>query len=169
MTAPFDPLALLSTLSRFEVRFIIIGGFAGSIMGSPTLTNDLDICYDKSDENAREALVAALGSLDAFPREWPEGLPFTLDERLIRLGDSFTFATRFGNLDCLATPSGTRGYSDVAGNATTVDLGDGLEVLICSLDDLIRMKRSAGRPKDLIEVEVLAALADELKSSSGEL
>jgi hypothetical protein len=33
---------------------------------------------------------------------------------------------------------------------------------VASIDALIRMKRAAGRPKDLIEVEVLAALRDEL-------
>jgi hypothetical protein len=36
-----------------------------------------------------------------------------------------------------------------------------LTVSVASIDDLIRMKRAAGRPKDLIEVEVLAAVRDE--------
>ena len=41
-------------------------------------------------------------------------------------------------------------------------LGMGLTVHVASIDDLIRMKRAAGRPKDLIEVEVLGALRDEI-------
>ena len=36
-------------------------------------------------------------------------------------------------------------------------------MLVVSIDDLIRMKRAAGRAKDLIEVEVLAAVRDELE------
>jgi hypothetical protein len=32
---------------------------------------------------------------------------------------------------------------------------------VCDLDDLIRMKRAAGRPKDRIEVEVLSAVSEE--------
>jgi hypothetical protein len=39
---------------------------------------------------------------------------------------------------------------------------DGLTVLVASIEDLIRMKRAAGRPKDLIEVEVLGALQAEI-------
>jgi predicted transcriptional regulator len=35
-------------------------------------------------------------------------------------------------------------------------------VLVASIEDLIRMKRAAGRPKDLIEVEVLGALQAEI-------
>lgn len=161
MTAPFDPLGLLSTLRRFDVRFIIVGGFAGNIMGSPIITNDLDICHDRSDASARESLAGALKALDARPREWPADLPFGLDERTIRLGDSFTFETSCGNLDCLATPSGTTGYADLRTNAEEIDLGEGLVVLVCSLDDLMRMKRAAARPKDLIELEILHALYQE--------
>jgi hypothetical protein len=36
-------------------------------------------------------------------------------------------------------------------------------VLVVSLDDLIRLKRAAGRPKDLVEVEILAALREEIE------
>jgi len=76
-------------------------------------------------------------------------------------GDSFTFETRHGNLDCMATPDGTTGYSDLIVRSSEVDLGEGLVVRVTSLEDLMRMKRAAARPKDLIELEVLAALAEE--------
>ena len=79
-------------------------------------------------------------------------------------GDSFTFVTDAGDLDILGRPHGTLGYEDLAKTAAEIDL-DGLMVLVTSIDDLIRMKRAAGRPKDLIEVEVLAALRDEIDSS----
>jgi len=39
---------------------------------------------------------------------------------------------------------------------------DGLTVQVVGIYELIRMKRAAGRPKDLIELEVLGALRDEL-------
>lgn len=38
-----------------------------------------------------------------------------------------------------------------------------MTVLVASLDDLMRMKRAAGRAKDRAELEILAALRDELE------
>jgi hypothetical protein len=80
--------------------------------------------------------------------------------------DIFTFDTTAGSLDCLGTPSGTHGYADLVRNASQVDLGGDLRVDICSLQDLLRMKRAAGRPKDQVEVEILSALAEEREKSS---
>jgi predicted nucleotidyltransferase len=42
-----------------------------------------------------------------------------------------------------------------------VDL-DGIKVRVAAIEDLIRMKQAAGRPKDVMELEVLGALRDEL-------
>lgn len=43
------------------------------------------------------------------------------------------------------------------------ELDDGLVVRIASLDDPIRIKRAAGRPKDRVELEILGALRDEIE------
>lgn len=163
MIGAFDPLALLQSLGEHGVRFVVIGGFAGNVLGSPTVTNDLDVCHDRGSRESCQALAFALREIDAVPREWPDGVPFVLDERTLELGDTFTFSTRYGNLDCLATPAGTGGYADLARHAALVDLGEGLLVRFSSIDDLMRMKRASGRPKDLIELEVLAAVAEERK------
>ena len=87
-------------------------------------------------------------------------VPFLLDARTLRAGDHFTFSTLAGGLDVLATPAGGLDFASLRRNARSVQVED-LEVLIADLPDLIRMKRAAGRPKDLIEVEVLAALLEE--------
>jgi hypothetical protein len=89
-------------------------------------------------------------------------LPFAADARALKMGDHFTFTTRAGNLDLLGTPAGSRGFDALARTATSMDVG-GVDVLVTSLEDLILMKRAAGRPKDLIEIEVLAAVRDEIK------
>ncbi len=44
-TPDFDPLALLRMLIAHQVRFVLIGGFAGAIRGSPVITGDVEICY----------------------------------------------------------------------------------------------------------------------------
>jgi len=53
------------------------------------------------------------------------------------------------------------GFEQLSRNAAQVDLG-GIEIMVASLTDLMVMKRTAGCPKDLIELEILAALEEEI-------
>ena len=156
----FDAGALVRVLQRHHVEFVIIGGIAGQLWGSSTITQDLDICYAREKTNL-EHLAAALRELNAKLRGVKEDVPFRLDARTLFNGDSFTFTTDFGAFDCLATPTGTNGYVDLKQAAETMSVGDGLKVWVCSIDDLIRMKRAAGRTKDRLELENLGALRDE--------
>ena len=159
----FDPLLAFGALTHRDVRFVVIGGFAGRIWGSPTVTNDVDICYARDRPNL-ERLAAALSNLRARLRGAPEAVPFRLDARTLEAGDHFTFMTDAGNLDCLGVPVGSAGYDDLATTAKEFDLGK-LKVKVAALEDLIRMKRATGRPKDRIEVEVLKALQEEIEGS----
>jgi hypothetical protein len=113
------------------------------------------------------ALASALHELGAELRGADPGLPFQLDARTLQMGDSFTFETDSGGLDCLGTPSGTAGYDDLIRNAVELEVF-GRKVHFVSLDDLIRMKRAAARPKDLIELEVLGALRQEIDEQQSE-
>lgn len=157
----YDPIPALKVLVRHRVRFIIIGGFAGNVLGSPMATFDLDICYARDYDNL-EQLAAALQELKAKLRGAPEDVPFILDAKTLEMGDHFTFTTTVGSVDVLGTPAGTRGYDDLDRVAEAKEL-NGLTVKVASIDDLIRMKRAAGRPKDLIQAEVLGALREEIE------
>jgi hypothetical protein len=160
----FEPAHALEVLTKHDVRFVVVGGVAGATHGSPSVTQDLDICYERSPENI-EHLVAALRSIHAKLRGVDDDVPFSLDAAAISAGDHFTFVTDLGDLDCLGMPAGTLGYDDLVRNTVDVDL-DGFVVSIASIDDLIRMKRAAGRPRDLAELEILGALRDELERGS---
>jgi hypothetical protein len=155
----FDPIAALETLLDHRVRFVLIGGYAGALRGSPIITGDVDICYARDDENL-ERLAEALRSLDARLRGALPDVPFQLDARTLRAGDHFTFSTAAGPLDVLGTPSGTKGFRDLDANATD-ELVDGLTIRVASIEDLIRMKRASGRAKDRIALEWLSAVRDE--------
>jgi hypothetical protein len=159
MTEPFEYFDILATLNEYHVRYVLIGGLAAILWGSDNITQDVDVCYARERENI-EVLVKALKSMDAHLRGFPKGLPEIIDERAFRLGDTMTFDTKFGKFDCLGTPSGTRGYADLAQYAKSMDIGKGTMILVASIDDIIRMKRTAGRVKDLNVVEGLKLLKE---------
>jgi hypothetical protein len=156
----FDPIAGLRALVDHDVRFVLVGGYAAALRGSPMMTGDVDICPARDRRNLVR-LAEALRSLHARLRGAPADAPFLLDRRALEAGDHFTFATDAGPIDCLGTPAGTDGFADLDASATDEDL-DGLVVRVASLDDLIRMKRASDRPQDRIAVEWLSALRDEL-------
>lgn len=156
----YDPLAAIAALNRHGVRYLLIGGLAGRLHGSPSITNDTDLSYARDQDNLVR-LAAALEELQARLRGVDEDVPFILDALTLERGQNFTFDTTAGPLDILGLPAGTRGYEELSANAVAMDMGEGLIVAVCSLDDLIRMKRAAGRPKDRIELEVLTAVREE--------
>lgn len=155
-----DPVAILRVLVENDARFVVIGGIAAALHGSTTLTADLDILYDRSGDNI-ERLARALIALRAVRRDLPVGVG-PIDVRTLRNGTNFLLTTHHGELDCIGeTPSGRFTYAQIAPTAERVRIGPDLEIQVASLDELIRMKRAAGRTKDRIEVENLSALRDE--------
>ena len=158
-TAAFDPLRILKVLTGGGVKFVVIGGIAGRLWGSTTVTNDLDICYARDPANLK-ALAVALAELKVRLRGPDRDLPFVADARSLKMGDQFTFSTIAGNFDIFGTPAGSSGYEGLVRTAEAMDVG-GLTILVAAIEDLIAMKRAAGRPKDLIEIEVLAAVREE--------
>jgi hypothetical protein len=155
----FEPRPIIETLMRHGVRFIMIGGLAARLRGSPSITDDMDVCYARDDDNLSR-LAEALRELRAKLRGAPDDVPFMLDAKTLKAGDHFTFSTRGGPLDCLGTPAGTSGFDDLDRKATTMTIG-AVDVRVASIDDLITMKLAAGRQKDLVEVEILGALRRE--------
>jgi hypothetical protein len=161
--ARFDPIEGLRVLDQHGVRYVVIGGVAGAIHGSPSITQDLDICYDRRPDNL-ERLAEALHSINARLRGAPQDVPFIPDARTLKRGDFFTFSTDVGPLDMLGTPSGSGGYDALVRNAHTFKLDD-LTVRVASLQDLMAMKQAAGRPQDLKELEILGAIRDEISGT----
>jgi hypothetical protein len=163
-----DPERILRLLNQAAVEYVLIGGFAVVIHGYERLTGDLDICYARSRENVKR-LVAVLHGLHAWPREWPHGLPFILDDQTILNGDSFTFGTDAGDLDLVGTPDGSRGYSDLLPGSESYELADALVVQVVGLDDLIRLKHASGlnahrAQKDLLDATVLEEIRDRTRT-----
>jgi hypothetical protein len=140
------------------VEFVVIGGIAAIFQGSTTITRDFDICYSRERANL-ERLAEALRELTARLRGTDADVPFQLDAASLRNGLNFAFTTKHGDFDCLGDPGGGFDYELLQRNADQMDVG-GFAVMVASLDDVIAMKRAAGRNKDRIEVENLSALRE---------
>lgn len=156
----FRPEEVVRLLGRHHVDYVLIGGLAAVTHGAPLVTQDVDLCHARDPENLTR-LAGALREVKVGLRGVEPGLPFILDAKTLANGDAFTFTTDIGWIDILATPAGTEGYDELARTADAFDLF-GHRVLVASIDDLIRMKRAAGRRKDLLAAEELGALRDEL-------
>ena len=158
----FDPLAILSVLESASVDYVVIGGFAATIHGSPLRTGDADICPSRRHENL-ERLAAALEQLQARIRtaENPEGIAFPYDATFLSSVGVWNLVTRYGWLDISFQPTGTQGYDDLRREAMRFDLGDGLIVRVASLADVIRSKEAAGREKDRHALPTLRRLLEQ--------
>jgi predicted nucleotidyltransferase len=149
--------ALLTRLAHARVEFVVIGGLAVLTHGHVRATVDLDVCYARTPENLQR-LVDALTPIHPRLRGAPEGLPFFFDMASLRNGLNFTLVTDEGELDLLGEVTGVGGYTDLVLQALTTE-AFGVEVRLMALADLIRSKAAAGRPKDLLDLEALKAIA----------
>ena len=152
-----------AVLAEHGVEFIVIGGQAEVLMGSARVTYDVDLCYRRTPDNL-ERLAAALGTLNLTLRGAPPELKFRLDAQALALGQNYTFEVDGEYpLDFLghAEPIGT--YEDLLPHAGTITVGGRL-VRVIGLDDLIRIKRYLGRPKDresLLHLEAIKRLREQ--------
>jgi len=153
-----DAEHLLRVLLSHGVKFVMIGGLAGVVHGSPFPTEDLDITPDRSADNLVR-LSHALDELGARIRtEGVEGgLPFSHDGDSLAAVGVWSLVTPHGDLDISFVPNGTSGYGDLSSDASDVAVF-GLMVPVASLADIIRSKQAANRPKDQRVLPVLREL-----------
>jgi hypothetical protein len=155
------PRRLLDVLVRHEVTFVVIGGVAERMLGSPRLTADFDICPATTRANL-ERLAAALNELEARFRiedVEPDGvtLPEPWNARSFGSFASLALITRYGFFDVWFRPDGTGGYDDLIVKAIDVEVG-GLHVKVAHLDDILRNKQAIGGPKYLSQLPLLREL-----------
>ena len=164
----FQPERLLRLLDDHGVRFVLIGGFAAVIHGSPYVTTDIDIVPNGDRANLRR-LSDALKAMNA--RGWtasePEGIPFDHDAASLADVRVWNLVTDFGRLDLTFEPAGTSGYEDLARDAMHLMIL-GTDVEVASLADVVRSKEAADRDKDRLVLPVLRRLlaADEPDATS---
>jgi hypothetical protein len=156
--APFNPGLLLTALDKHRVQFVMIGALAARLHGLPRLTADVDITPATSRKNL-EHLAAALRELNAkvYTQTIPEGLAFDCSAPTLIRAVIWNLVSDAGRVDLCIEPAGTTGYDDLARDAVKFE-AFGVQFLVASLDDIIRMKKAADRTKDREDVLLLKEL-----------
>ncbi len=161
MSSPdsFDARELFKALARCDVAYLTIGGIAIQAYGGQRLTQDLDIAIAASTENTAR-LARALIDLDARILG-PDGqrsrsVPTA---PLLASSDQWHLITTYGPLDILTLPAHLGSFNDLRARAHEVPLGD-ISIPIAHREDLLKMKRAAGRPQDLADIRLLESLDD---------
>jgi predicted nucleotidyltransferase len=145
-----DAEPLLAEVARqlHAVRLdaVLIGNAAAALQGAPVTTVDFDFLFRKTPRNMEKmkAVAKALGATILRPY-----YPVSDLYRIVRDNDGL-------QVDLMATIHGVRSFAGLRDRATTIDIG-GVPVLVASLDDVIKSKRAAKRPRDLAVLDILEA------------
>jgi len=152
-------VAILRTLSGAGVDFIVVGGVAATLYGSPGQTFDVDMVHSQEPENISR-LLGALQNLDAIYRIQPE--------RRLRPSASHpaspehqNFLTRYGPMDLLGTIGRGLSYSDLLSDSVIMKAAEDLTVRVIDLETLIAIKEELATEKDRAMLPILQRTLEE--------
>ena len=159
---------IFRVLAEHRVDYLVVGGFAVQTHGFVRPTVDLDIVPRPNLTNLSR-LGEALASMGARAFRSSRRVNVA-DPHLLSRASLVPLMTDHGRLDLLnvaSTAGLSADYDALRDRALEVEL-DGNKLLVVGLDDLIRMKRAAGRDQDLADIRALTALDEDLAREAGE-
>ncbi|MBU3717531.1 MAG: hypothetical protein FGM45_04400 [Actinobacteria bacterium] len=163
----FDPVGICRILTEEKVRFVVLGGFAAVVHGSPVPTEDIDVLPSRDRENL-ERLARALKRLNAAIRTSDGPVRTKLDAGFIaNMPNMLNLVTDLGDVDLVFSPAGGLvGYEGWSVRAEFAELEPGVVISVAALDDIIESKTAANRLKDQKALPYLESLRDELRRQS---
>ena len=165
--SPPDFFAILETLSKYEVEFILVGGRCAVIHGAPVVTTDVDVVHRRTPPNI-ERLLLALSELDAHYRYHPSRI--APNHTHLEGPGHQLLKTKHGNLDVLGSIDQGRDYDSLLEGVQMIEI-EGRAYKILHLQELIEIKRRAGRDKDRAVLPLLEntlRLVDRSSTSESE-
>lgn len=157
---------IIEALNRAGVRYLVVGGLAVVAHGHVRFTADIDLILDFDDDNLQRAMEAFVG-LGYEPRAPVALHEFAdaeirqawIDDKGMTVFSLFSDDHPLTEVDLfVADPIG---FNEAYGRRVALAVAPGIHATFVALDDLLRMKRSAGRPQDLSDVERLEELHGE--------
>lgn len=148
---------ILKGLNEAGVRYVLIGGIALIRHGVVRATRDIDAVFDPAPENVeRIKLLAA-----KWEATRPDGSP--IPDGGISPQRSIHLRTVAGDLDLVSEKVAGVAFDALLSRAEVRKV-DGVPAPICSLADLVAMKRAVGRERDLADLADLEAAHGDLPS-----
>jgi predicted nucleotidyltransferase len=149
---------ILEDLNRAGVRYVLIGGIALIRHGVVRATRDVDAVVAPDVDNVERIR----GLIDEWGATRPDGSPVPADT--LAPGRRIHLATPHGDLDLLAELASPLTFDEMLARAETRRV-DGVESPICSLGDLVALKRIAGREQDGVDLRRLEEAHGDLLDS----
>jgi hypothetical protein len=148
----FRPERIFAALAEAGADYVTVGGFAVAAHGVVRATLDVDIVPGPG----LEALCAALLQLEARP----DGEPDTqVTAALLGRDANMRFETAAGQIDVLGAPQYRELFAEFRARALVIEV-EGVEIVVASRNDLIRLKAATGRDRDLLDIGDLLALEE---------
>jgi hypothetical protein len=142
---PSDFADLLAAFADADVRYLVIGGYAVGFHDRPRATKDLDLLLADDPENIERACRA----LDAFG-----AAPATIQALRLSASDEVVwFGVPPVRVDLLKSAPGIE-FDAAFARRVTMKAGD-LALAVVGIDDLVAMKKAAGRDQDQVDVRRL--------------
>jgi predicted nucleotidyltransferase len=143
----------LGALNRARLEAVMIGNAAAALHGAPVTTVDVDFMFRETPGNLRK-LKAVARDLGAVIMR-----PYYPVSKLYRL----TNDDRGLQLDFMPVIHGIRSFEGLKTRASLIRI-DGEQGLLACLEDIIRSKKSAARPRDVAVLPILQQTLHEKKS-----
>lgn len=158
-----DFVAIVQALNAAAVPFIVVGGLAVIEHGYGRNTYDIDLVVELEPASILHAFHA-LGILGYFPRvpiaakdfAAPEQRRCLIEEKQMQVLNFWSDQRRETPLDIFVTEPFN--FAEEYARAETREVMPGVSAKIVSLPTLLEMKRAAGRPKDLADIDELSLL-----------
>jgi len=161
-------LPIFKALKEAKVNYVTVGGIATVLHGYPRLTADIDLILDLSKANCLKAVEAfsAIGFQPRIPVSFqdfaePENRQSWVSEKGLRV---FSLSSpRYPLLEVDLFIEEPIPFEELNERAVLVEIED-CPICVASIDDIITLKRKAGRPKDLADIEALEIIKENAKS-----
>ena len=160
-----EPLErIVETLAAHAVNFVVIGNYGAHLHGAQVQTEDVDVAYQRTEENHRR-LAAALEEMDAHIRRTEDfKIPLPTDQPgIFEERDFWRLQTIHGDVDLIFDPRGG-GYDHLQPNAVRIMAGR-YPVLVAAIEDIIHSKELANRAKDHQSLPTLRQFRDQQQPS----